>query len=422
MAESSNMAAVQAALPNRSEQQQRDAKTRDLTEKARASASHLSKNQISITESIIDAGDHADSKQLEMVYEMHEKYADFGADELKDLIPTIGKDGNGHDISMRELDAGNESSKDIAKTLNRLSASLSDMDKTNAFNSTISNIPVLNKIRNPVRAFFNRSRKAGSVIEDCVKKLTQYEIALCSDISKYKNDRLRATKCSEVAAEQAAIADSIINQLTEELSSDRFDNSPELKEAIQSEVLNTLERRKIDLLSIATNQSAYVSSIDLLAKSHYRMLELVKSTKNTAVIKFNSAVEVAQGVYVQEIARKAVRASNKASADLDMTNAVNLKDSVENINKETMNLEGHINDMSAAVNTIIEAQEAYRDAEKRNAANMHEAALRSQRQLNLMNKRIKESQTLDDTRREMMDRISEQAVKKTIKDDHHDDE
>jgi uncharacterized protein YaaN involved in tellurite resistance len=400
---SASKAAVQRVTPAKADIDSELRKARDLAGATRKSYDELDGQVAKTIKTIFDVKSDKDSTQLEHVYELHEKYSNLGADALKGLMPDLTNES--FNVSMKELDYGSEASKDISKTLAKVSDSLADLDA-----SKISHRPsnaLLRAVYDPVRGFFNRSRKAGAVIESCMKTLTKYELSLISDIAAYNKDRVRAAKCAEVATQQAELADEIIKELRKQLASMTFDESNiDLKNAIESEVLATLERRKTDLLEIATGQATYIASIDLLSKTHYKILEIVKSTKNTAVIQFRSAVQVAHGIYVQETARKAVLTTNKASSDLDMDNAVNLKESVKNISDVSHVLHDNIDSMSAALNTVLEAHDAFKSAEASSADVARDAAERAQKQLRLMNKKLEQSKILDDTRNDLLAKIT----------------
>jgi uncharacterized protein YaaN involved in tellurite resistance len=369
------------------------------------------------TFNVIKSHDAKDSQKFSKIYDLHEKYENFGEDAIKDLLPDISNKSQ-FDISMGELGKGSEANKNIGKTLTKMSNAMNDIDARKILHRPENKL--LRAVYDPVRSFFNKTRKAGAVIEDCMKTLTKYEFSLRSDIAVYKEDRVRALKCVEAATQQASLAGKIIEQLRTELSSGKFNADPEIKEALESEVLNTLERRRSDLINIAAGQTTYIASIDLLAKTHWKMIEQVKSTKNTAVIRLKSAVQLAHGIYVQETARKAVLTADAAAVNLNMDNAVNLKDSVDSVNKIQESLHDNVENMQATLNTIISAHQAFKDAEKNSVEFNHDATERMQKQLDLLNKTLMESKILDDTRTDLINTLSSK-VDRTLPSDGSED-
>ena len=357
--------------------------------------------------------DAAESRKYEAIYNLHEQYEKFGEDEIKDYLPSLDDgDGESISISLGELEKGSEASKNIGKTLSKMSDSMKDLEAPGSLQR--SSNPIIRLFYDPVKAYFRKTSRAGDIITDCVKTLDKYQFALYSDIVTYRKDRVRAIKCAELSTQQADAAGIIIGQLRDELRSGRFDGDPELREALETEVLNTLERRRSDLLSIAANQTTYIASIDLLAKTHWKMIEQVKSTKNTAIIRLKSAVQVAHGIYVQETARKAIIMADEAGATLDMDNAVNLKESVKNINAAQKDLSSQVDSMQATLNVIIDAHKAFKDAEASSVELNHEATERTRKQLALLNKTIRESEIMDDTRNDLINAINDASWRGAI--------
>jgi uncharacterized protein YaaN involved in tellurite resistance len=332
---------------------------------------------------------------------IHDQYSEFGQESLEPFLPKVDQD-NHLNAKLGQLERGEQADKDVAKTLEQLSSTLNDLNTRSAVIHRPNN-KILRKFYDPLKSFMTRATKASAVIDEIFDALKRSETQMTLDIVKYYDEQKNATKAVRIAKEKAALATAIADKLTIRIAEmEKEGADPELILALKSEVLATIQRRAMDLLSIASSNMQYILSAQILIKGHNKMLDEIRRARLTSLFQFQSAVRIAQGISTQETARRVNTALNSASDNLAEANAQNLENSMNGIYDDSNST---VNDLEKSKKALDQQMKLIETMRQRDAQQVEQLAInikKHQAMVDYTEKRNEEARNLNSSTEEIM--------------------
>jgi uncharacterized protein YaaN involved in tellurite resistance len=349
--------------------------------------------------------------------DLHDKYMSFGNDDLKQYLPQMDED-TPFDMNLNQMERQSEASKDVAKVLEKLSSSFSEMDTKSLLHRPKSKF--FQKFYDPVKMFVTRASKANKVINGIFEELTKYKNQLMLEIVQYRKDRDNAQKAVKIAKEKAALAESIANALRERIVDMEANNAdPEIILALKSEVLAAISQRAMDLISIASVQSQYVVSADILIKGHEHTIDSIVRAENTSVVQLNTAIRIAQGISSQSNAQKMTRQLKESFDNLSVTNAVNLRNSSQEIFDEQNSTINDVESLKKAIDISVQTVAEINKNEAASADNLVESIKKAKSYLAYIENRSSNSKQMSEQKAELLSNIEtgDQTSEETTEED-----
>lgn len=333
--------------------------------------------------------------------ELHQHYATFGQDKLDPYMPDE-KQSIQFDVTMRDMESGSAATKEVASVLSDMHGSMMNLKP-----SKVPQNKFLNKILDPLGRYITRARKTGSILQDCIKALASADKTLAVEIDKYLKERERASKLAAVANEQAQIAECTADELEaklKQMEEDGVDQNTIL--VYKSDILATLRRRSGDLYALANVNARYVMGLNILINGHEQAREEIFRAKNVSVVEFTNAVNLAVGVNSEQEVMAMSKVIREDAQKLNVSTAENMKSSQENIMDSRKKMMVDVETIKHATDIMCSTIDEMRRNEADSADELAKQVTQMKESVSYMNKRIAETQAMEDQRQRALATIS----------------
>lgn len=364
-----------------------------FTEEQQESIKKATKNEVDEL-----TNDFSNVKNKVDLQEIHDRYRKFGVDSLK-KYQDQSNDAKDLKVTIGQLD--DTTSNEVAKSLKDLVTNLNRLNPDKMLKAPKNKL--LRKIWDPIDAFKKRAMKASNVIDEASKSLQKCSADLVLNVDRYEQNAKKAQEYADAAQLQAEIGREVASKMRDNIyMMEQNGENPDLIKAWKSDVLAPLEQRVMDLSQIATNELQYVTSLDLLIKMHKKMIDEIYRTEQVALVKFQTAIQVANGIHVQETARAVSNQVRETSEQLDETNAQMLRESVKSLNEDTVTTVTNIESVKKSLDVLLAARDEFQKADADNADRLNAMAEGAVKTLNEMQESIKQSNLMNDKRNEIL--------------------
>lgn len=336
---------------------------------------------------------------------LHKRYATFGEDKLKPYMPGDGKNMQ-FDLTLRDMETGSEATKEVARILEDMHGTMSDLKPGKKV--WIPQNKIVNKILDPFGKFLTRARKTGAILQDCFEALAMADKQLAIEITKYLDDRDRATKLQSVAREQAQIAEHIADVLEaklQQMERDGVDKDTVL--VYKSDILATLRRRSLDLYAIADVQARYIMGVNVLINGHEQAREEIYRAKNVSAVEFTNAVNLAAGIRTQQNVMKMTKAMRADAQKLNVSNAENMKSSMESIMESRKSMMTDVETIKHAADIMCSTIAEIRQNEADSAGELSKQVVQMKESVNYMSQRLAEAEAMEKQRQLAINTVNE---------------
>lgn len=303
---------------------------------------------------------------------LREKYSNFGKADLDKYDTKF--DSKDINIKLGELD--DDTNQNVSDNLGKLYKSLKGLSKQNL---KIPGNRFLRKIFDPISAFRRKALKASTVVEECSSALKKQSQNLVLNKEKYKKEIAKHKEAAEAAQKQQILGTELIERMKAKIEQMEADpNVPDdVVQSWKSEVLAPLEQRVMDISQIVVAHLKLIISLDIVLRTTDKMISEVERTEEVAIVQFNTAIEIANGIHVQEQARKTSNMVRDTAAQLDKTNAISLQNSAKSIEESTQQAVMNVQMTKESLATLMDTAKSMKDADAHAsevmATSLHEA-------------------------------------------------
>jgi len=119
----------------------------------------------------------------------------------------------------------------------------------------------------------------------------------------------------------------------------------------------------MDISQIVVAHLKLIISLDIVLRTTDKMISEVERTEEVAIVQFNTAIEIANGIHVQEQARKTSNMVRDTAAQLDKTNAISLQNSAKSIEESTQQAVMNVQMTKESLATLMDTAKSMRDAD-----------------------------------------------------------
>lgn len=273
----------------------------------------------------------------------------FGADSMKNsaaknsmLQVTVGnlsKDGEEGGLVTKGL-------MDLHRELKDLDPSLIDFTRTGIFG----------KLFNPVRAYFDRYKRADDVIADIIASLDKGKTSLKNDNTTLEIEQQAMRNLTKKLMKEIQLGTLMDESIERQIEAARARNEdPEKVKFVTEEVLFPLRQRFMDMQQMIVVNQQGVMATEIVIRNNKELMRGVERAQNVTINALRISVTVASALYKQEIVLKKIEMLNEITDRFITSNAEKLKVNGTEIQKRSMDANISVETMKTAFNDVMEA-------------------------------------------------------------------
>lgn len=241
----------------------------------------------------------------------------------------------------------------VAKGLMDLNRELKDLDPS-LIDFTRNGI--FGKLFNPVRDYFDRYKKADSVIADIIVSLDKGKTTLKNDNTtlEIEQQALRnLTKKLMKEIELGTLMDELIETQIEEAKLRNED--PENVKFVTEEVLFPLRQRIMDMQQMTVVNQQGVMAIEVVIRNNKELMRGVERAKNVTISALKTSVMVAGALYNQKIVLKKIQMLNETTNNIISSTSQMLKEQGAEIQEKSLEANISVETLKTAFADVMEA-------------------------------------------------------------------
>lgn len=329
---------------------------------------------------------------------LREKYSNFGKADLDKYNTKF----DSKDINIRLGELDDDTNQNVSDNLGKLYKSLKDLSKQNL---KIPGNGFLRKIFDPISAFRRKALKASTVVEECSSALKKQSQNLVLKKEKYKKEIAKHKEAAAAAQKQQILGTELIERMKTKI--EQMEKDPNVPDDVvqswKSEVLAPLEQRVMDISQILVVHLKSVISLDIELRTTDKMISEVERTEEVAIVQFNTAIEIANGIHIQEQARKTSNMVRDTASQLDKTNSISLQNSVKSIEESTQQAVMNVQMTRESLATLMDTAKSMKDADAHASEVVDKSLQKTRAVVNEMLNNIDEYNQLSDHKNAILD-------------------
>ncbi len=237
-------------------------------------------------------------------------------------------------VSVAKLSQGGNEGSVVAKGLSDLQIQMKELDPSGI---NFSNDSFLGKIFNPLKSYFNKFKKADTIIAEIVEMLEKGKQQLKDDnvTLTIEQQQLRdLTKILKREIQLAVFMDETLQQKIAEAKT-KPENAEKVK-FVEEEILFPLRQRIMDMQEMVTvNQHGYIT-FELTIRNNKELIRGVDRANTVSVSALRIAVTAAQALANQKLVLDRINALNKTTEHFITNVGKMLKEQGTEIQKRSM--------------------------------------------------------------------------------------
>jgi hypothetical protein len=160
-------------------------------------------------------------------------------------------------------------------------------------------------------------------------------------------------------------------------------------------------------------------SADILIKGHEHTIDSIVRAENTSVVQLNTAIRIAQGISSQSNAQKMTRQLKESFDNLSVTNAVNLRNSSQEIFDEQNSTINDVESLKKAIDISVQTVAEINKNEAASADNLVESIKKAKSYLAYIENRSSNSKQMSEQKAELLSNIEtgDQTPEKTTEEE-----
>lgn len=274
-------------------------------------------------------------------------------------METIQK--SSHKNSLLQVTVGNLSKTGgeggvVAKGLTELGREMKDLDPSLI---DFTKKGIFGKVFNPLREYFDKYKKADTVINDIIISLDKGRTTLKNDNTTLEIEEVAIRDLTKKLAKEIKMGMMMDDEISKSIDLAKARNEdPDKITFISEEILFPLRQRIMDMQQmIAVNQQG-IMAIEVIRRNNKELIRGVERAKNVTISALRIATIVAGALYNQKIVLKKIEMLNKTTNDLISGTARMLKEQGAEIQKQSMEANISVDTLKSAFTDTMDALDA----------------------------------------------------------------
>ncbi len=183
---------------------------------------------------------------------------------------------------------------------------------------------ILGKIFNPMKAYFEKYRRADESIDNIIRTLDNGRSILKNDNVTLEIEEMSLKKITSRLSKEIELGAQMNDEITKILQNSSANNIDEEKyKFISEEILYPLQQRLFDLNQLLIVNQQGIVSIEVLLKNNKELIRGIDRAKTVTITALKTAVIVAGSLYNQKLVLKKIQSLGKMT-DSIMTGTATL--------------------------------------------------------------------------------------------------
>lgn len=258
--------------------------------------------------------------------------------------------------SVEELSSmGNEGSV-VSKGLATLQEQMRELDPSGI---DFTRRGILGKLFNPIRSYFDKYKKAQTVIADTIKALDSGKKMLERDNTTLMIEQQSLREVTQKILAEIDLAVAMKESLEQQIEAAKQRGEDQYKiDFITQEVLFPLNQRIMDMQQMAViNQQGVISS-ELVIRTNRELIRGVERAKTVTVTALRNAVMVASALYNQKLVLNAIEGLNTTTANMIAATSEMLKTQGAAVQQQAMSAMIPVETLKKSFQDLFEAMES----------------------------------------------------------------
>lgn len=258
--------------------------------------------------------------------------------------------------SVEELSSmGNEGSV-VSKGLATLQEQMRELDPSGI---DFTRRGIFGKLFNPIRSYFDKYKKAQTVIADTIKALDSGKKMLERDNTTLMIEQQSLREVTQKILAEIDLAVAMKESLEQQIEAAKQRGEDQYKiDFITQEVLFPLNQRIMDMQQMAViNQQGVISS-ELVIRTNRELIRGVERAKTVTVTALRNAVMVASALYNQKLVLNAIEGLNTTTANMIAATSEMLKTQGAAVQQQAMSAMIPVETLKKSFQDLFEAMES----------------------------------------------------------------